>query len=92
MDTCNLPKLPMTPEIQITTLGQVSLRLAGQTAPASITRKAEALLIYLVCNRQVYSREILANLFWETDEPGASLNSLRVALTQLRSILKARII
>ncbi|MBN9393142.1 MAG: tetratricopeptide repeat protein [Chloroflexi bacterium] len=82
----------MTPDIQITTLGEVSLNLSGQVKPPSITRKAEALLIYLICNKQAYSREVLADLFWENDEPGAALNSLRVALTQLRPMLKDHLI
>ena len=78
----------MALDIRITTLGAVSLELDGKPVPSNLPRKSVALLIYLACTGQPFSRETLADLLWESDEPGVSLNSLRVALAQIRPYFK----
>lgn len=70
--------------LQITTLGEVAIKLDGKDLKGALTRKAEALFIYLACTGQVFPRETLAELFWNSEDLVSSLNSLRVALTQLR--------
>lgn len=48
------------------------------------SRTAEALLIYLVCAARPFSRQYLAEFFWEEREPEQSAANLRAALSLLR--------
>ena len=51
--------------LEISTLGGLSIRLAGEPVTALKTRKVEALLVYLACTGRTHPREALAELFWE---------------------------
>lgn len=58
---------------------------AYDDVPLSITsQKAQALLYYLVSNRQAYSREKLATLFWGETSQRQAKGSLRNTLYELR--------
>ncbi|MFC2031705.1 BTAD domain-containing putative transcriptional regulator, partial [Chloroflexota bacterium] len=73
--------------LEITTLGSLAIRCDGSPVTELTTRKVEALLVYLACNRRVHSREVLAEMFWAERTQERSLGNLRVALTSLRKHL-----
>ncbi len=52
------------------------------------TRKISGIIKYLLLNKDLYiSRETLAATFWPESEKKAALNSLRVALCEIRKVL-----
>ncbi len=53
------------------------------------TRKAEALLVYLACNRRTHPREVLADLLWDERSQEQALSNLRVVLANLKKQLEA---
>lgn len=69
-------------QLTVELLGGVRLCVDGKPIAGLPSRKAEALLIYLICNRRPFAREFLADLFWD-DRP------LDQALANLRSILSS---
>jgi predicted ATPase/DNA-binding SARP family transcriptional activator len=82
----------MNARLEITTLGELSIRLSGEPVVGLSTRKVEALLVYLACNPGEHSREVLATLLWEDHSQTQALASLRSALANLRKHLKPYIL
>jgi DNA-binding SARP family transcriptional activator len=74
--------------LQIITFGGLRIDLGETPIDKVEARKAEALMVYLACNRRSYSREVLANLLWDERSQKQSLTNLRVVLTKLRKSLK----
>ena len=73
--------------LEINTLGGLSLGVNGQAIQDLGSRKAEAILVYLVREGRQLNRNILKILFWpESSEEHAS-TSLRVELSILRKRL-----
>ncbi len=72
--------------LKISTLGGLTIQLDGERIKLA-TRKAEALLVYLVSLRRDQPREILATLLWEEQSQVRALASLRAALANLRKHL-----
>ena len=70
--------------LEITTLGGLVIRRDGEAVTDLVTRKAEALLVYLACTGRPHAREVLAEMLWEERTPERALGNLRVALTSLR--------
>lgn len=66
----------------------VSLTLSGQPLTELPTRKAEALLVYLVCHERPFSREQLADLLWDDRPQDQALANLRSILSSLRRSLR----
>ncbi|RYX85663.1 tetratricopeptide repeat protein [bacterium] len=60
---------------------------AGQVVESFRTQKTSALLAFLVLDRRLHSREVLAELMWPHSANGAGRNSLRVAFSWLRIAL-----
>ncbi|WP_289034530.1 alpha/beta hydrolase [uncultured Roseibium sp.] len=76
----------MDAEIEISLLGQMSVSVAGTQAVLPSSKKARALLAFLVATGRPHRRERLCELFWDApDDPKASL---RWALSKLRNALK----
>ncbi|HEY0736421.1 MAG TPA: BTAD domain-containing putative transcriptional regulator [Herpetosiphonaceae bacterium] len=75
---------PSVPALQICLFGGVIFRVAGDRVTNIATRKAEALLIYLVCNPQPQPRETLAELLWDDLPAERAAGNLRLTLNQLR--------
>jgi WD40 repeat protein/DNA-binding SARP family transcriptional activator len=73
--------------LEVTTLGGLSIQRDGYTVTELVTRKAEALLVYLVCTDRTHSREVLAEMFWQKRTPERAQGNLRVALASLRKHL-----
>ncbi|MBP1851340.1 alpha/beta hydrolase [Rhizobium halophytocola] len=84
----------MRDTIQISLLGELRVTVEGQPAPLPASRKARALLAFLVATGRPHRRERLCELFWDLpDDPKASL---RWALSKLRRVVdtpeRARIV
>lgn len=73
--------------LRIETLGGVTIQHDGALVVGLVSRKAEALLVYLVCNRRTLAREMLATLLWEELPQTSALANLSVVLTSLRKQL-----
>lgn len=75
------------PLLQISTLGGLCICLAGEPVQDLASRKVEALLVYLACERRAHPRETLAEMFW-AEHPGpihhAYVNGCGVAINQTR--------
>ncbi len=76
-------RVAIAKELQITTLGGLDIRLAGQSAPKLMSRKVEALLIYLAANPYPHPREALSEAFWNNQPQDRSMAYLRTALANL---------
>lgn len=73
--------------LEIRVLGGLSIQLSGQAVTDFASRKAEALLVYLVCQQRSFSREHLATLLWDDRPTPRALSNLRVLLSSLRKQL-----
>src|SRR5258706_7874 len=74
----------MDDSLEVCTLGGLSMRQSGVPVTSFEVRKEAALLVYLACNRQVHSREVLAELLWEQRTQAQALTNLRGVLAGLR--------
>jgi DNA-binding SARP family transcriptional activator/predicted ATPase len=70
--------------LKIELLGNVRFTVDGKPVTDLPTRKAEALLIYLVCHRRAFAREVLADLLWDDRPQDQALANLRSILSSLR--------
>ncbi|GAB4195728.1 MAG: BTAD domain-containing putative transcriptional regulator [Roseiflexaceae bacterium] len=70
--------------IDLRLFGGLSISIDGTRITDIATRKAEALLVYLACNRHPHQRETLAELFWDDLPAERAAGNLRLTLTQLR--------
>ncbi len=70
--------------LQIELFGGVTISVDGNRVTDFATRKAEALLIYLVCNPRPHRRETLAELLWDDLPAERAAGNLRLTLNQLR--------
>ncbi|HEU4326471.1 MAG TPA: BTAD domain-containing putative transcriptional regulator [Roseiflexaceae bacterium] len=70
--------------LEIRLFGGLDIAINGVAVTDIATRKAEALLVYLACNRRPHQREALADLLWDDLPPERAAGNLRLALTQLR--------
>jgi predicted ATPase/DNA-binding SARP family transcriptional activator len=74
----------MANRIQILTFGGLQIHSNGVPVRGLASRKAEALLIYLLCTRRSHAREVLANLLWDDLPRRRALGNLSVLLSSLR--------
>ena len=74
--------------LTIRLLGGASLAVGEQAVTDLPTRKAEALLIYLVCHQRPFPRETLAELLWDDRSQEQALANLRSILSSLRHTFK----
>lgn len=78
----------MTEQLTIRVLGGLDVQLGNKPLTDLGTRKAEALLAYLVCQQRPYPRELLADLLWDDRSQKQALANLRSLLSGLRRKLK----
>ncbi|MCP5098081.1 MAG: tetratricopeptide repeat protein [Chloroflexi bacterium] len=78
----------MTDTLRVRLLGGFSIEENGQPVSGLPSRKAEALLAYLVCHQRPFPREQLADLLWDDRSQDQSLANLRSLLSGLRRKLK----
>ncbi len=87
----SLENEPMMAHLHFALLGPVQITLADSTTLRFDYRKVQALLVYLVVERQqAHRREVLAELLWPNQPAEKSRGSLRQALATLRQILPDR--
>lgn len=79
----------MGKKLTIKLLGRVTIELDGKPVRGLSSRKAEALLIYLVCQKRPFSRDVLAEFLWDDREQDQSMANLRSLLSGLRRSLGA---
>ena len=77
----------MRDNLQIFTLGGLSIQVDGEPLTDLASRKAEALLVYLTCNRRTHARELLAEMLWDERTQSQAMANLRVVLASLRKHL-----
>ncbi len=68
-------------------LGGFQLTWQGQPLTGFKSRKAEALVAYLVCQPRPHARETLATMFWDESSQEQALANLRKLLTELPASL-----
>jgi DNA-binding SARP family transcriptional activator len=73
-------------------LGSPKISLDGQPLTHFISRKAQALLIYIAVTGKLHSREMLAELFWQNMPSSQSLKNLRTVLPNLRQLVGSHLI
>lgn len=77
----------MPDHLKILTLGGVRILLNNTPVTSLITRKVEALLIYLACNPGEHQREVLAEMFWDDLPAERAAGNFRNILSNLRQNL-----
>ncbi|WP_420641457.1 BTAD domain-containing putative transcriptional regulator [Candidatus Leptofilum sp.] len=75
------------PKLTISLLGGVTIALDGTAVSNFVSRKADALFVYLACNPRPHPRETLATLFWPDNDQTRALANLSVILSSLRKQL-----
>jgi DNA-binding SARP family transcriptional activator/predicted ATPase len=75
-------------QLTIRLLGAIEIELAGKPITGLGTRKAEALLAYLVCHKRPFSREQLADILWDDRSQTQALANLRSLLSGMRRQIK----
>lgn len=74
----------MSAKLELTLLGETTIKRNGKPVASLPSRKAEAMLLYLVCTQRPYSRELLADFFWDDRPAEQALANLRSLLSGLR--------
>ncbi len=72
--------------LELFTLGGLTIRHGAEPVRLS-TRKGDALLVYLCCERREHSREWLADLLWDNVPQARAMGNLRTALVDLNQHL-----
>ena len=72
------------PRLTLHALGGLRLTLDDQPVVDLVSRKAEALLIYLACHPHPQPRDVLADLLWDDASQSQAAGNLRVLLNSLR--------
>lgn len=75
-------------KLTVTTLGRMQLQCDGKPVTGFLSqKKAEALIVYLLCNPGAHARQSLATLFWGDYPEDRALNNLSVLLSSVRKQL-----
>lgn len=72
------------PRLTLHALGGLRLTLDDRPVTDLVSRKAEALLIYLACHAHPQPRDVLADLLWDDASQTQAAGNLRVLLNSLR--------
>jgi len=77
---------PTLKPLSIETLGGLRVILGGAPAPGFISRKVDALLVFLACMRREHPREMLGELLWDDLSQERTMGNLRTALSDHYSL------
>ncbi len=77
----------MSNKLIIHTFGTLAVELNGRSLTHTLSRKTQALLVYLACQPRPVGRELLTALFWEESAAEQGLTNLRKTLSELRRLL-----
>src|SRR5690242_1406380 len=78
----------MSNRLEIFTFGSLRVAVDGEAVTGFISRKVEALLVYLALELGDHPREVLAEMFWPDQTQSLSLANLRSALFDLQQKLE----
>lgn len=73
--------------LKISTLGGLALQRGAAPVSGFISRKVDALLVYLACNPREHPREVLAEMLWDDLPQARTMANLRTALSSLQQQL-----
>lgn len=73
--------------LEIGTFGDLTLKLNSDPVAGLVSRKADALVVYLARAGKPVARETLAGLLWDDSSQSAALTNLRVVLASLKRVL-----
>ncbi|PSB20989.1 hypothetical protein C7B65_06190 [Phormidesmis priestleyi ULC007] len=82
----------MYKKLTLKLLGSPQISLDEQLLTRFISRKAQALLIYIAVTGKLHSREMLAELFWQNMPSSQALKNLRTVLPNLRQLVGSHLI
>lgn len=82
----------MNKALEVYTLGAMAIRRDNTPVTGFISRKVEALFVYLLCERREHPREVLAEFFWDNLPQARSMANLRMALSSLQQQLAPYVI
>jgi predicted ATPase/DNA-binding SARP family transcriptional activator len=68
-------------------MGRVLITKGDQPVTGFISRKVEALFIYLICEPHEHPREVLSDMFWSGLSQERAMGNLRTALSNLQMLL-----
>ena len=77
----------MTDVLHIQTLGTLRIRLNEDTVTGFVSRKVDALLVYLAANPREHPREMLGEMLWDDLSQKRTMANLRTALSSLQKQL-----
>lgn len=75
------------PKLELHLFGGMEINFDQQRVTKLASRKAHALVTYLVCNPYVYPRDVLADLLWDERTQRQAMGNLRVILNSMRNEL-----
>src|SRR5258708_11327141 len=78
----------MSELLDIIALGGLTIRGNGKQVTGFVSRKAEALLVYLACTAREHPREVLADLLWDDRPQKQAMSNLRTVIASLRQRLE----
>src|SRR5258708_17183782 len=78
----------MSELLDIIALGGLTIRDNGKQVTGFVSRKAEALLVYLACTGREHPREVLADLLWDDRSQKQAMSNLRTVIASLRQQLE----
>ncbi len=78
----------MTQPLEIITLGGLTIQRNQVVVTGFVSRKVEALLVYLACEPREHPREFLASLLWDDVPQARAMANLRMALSSLQQQLE----
>ncbi len=73
-------------------MGSPQISLDGTPITQFVSRKAQALLIYIAVTGKLHSRERLAELFWHKMPSSKAMNNLRAVLPNLRQLVGSHLV
>lgn len=73
-------------------MGSPQISLAGAPITQFVSRKAQALFIYIAVTGKLHSREKLAELFWPSMPTSKAMNNLRAILPNLRQLVGSHLL
>src|SRR5262245_48021975 len=77
----------MSDTLRIYTLGGLAIKRDDAPITGFLSRKVEALLVYLACTQRPQSREFLAEFLWDERSQAQAMGNLRWVLFELRQQL-----
>ena len=73
--------------LKITSLGGLSVQLNNHPVTGFVSRKVDALLVYLVANPREHPRELLGEMLWDDLPQARTMSYLRTTLSSLQKQL-----